>query len=360
MKNNIIFGSLVGVLIILSISLLVKKENIEYSIIGAVLPLSGPASFVGEDYKRGMELAASDFGVEVNFQDGKAAPTDSLNSALQLSNMGIKVILTAFRGASLSVASSFKDKDDTIVFSTTATSDEAPIGDFGDNFFAIGAEMISSGARAGIHANNNCSSAVTLTEQTDAGADKVKGFSDSLDAEKVIFKEEFPTDKAEFRDLLTKVKQYNPDCIFVEVKSNYFPNFMNQLSNLGLKSKVYTSSYSINKDVLQNLSDDQKNLIIFSSTSINPKDTFSEKYFDTYERYPNDFALVGYEMVRLVAENQKGCEGDDYIQCLSDNLSNIEDIDSSVGKLNMDSNQEIKLRDNTLFEIVGNEFVEVI
>jgi branched-chain amino acid transport system substrate-binding protein len=336
-----------------------KKLSGEQIKIGAILPLSGPASFVGEDFRRGMEFAADEFGGDISFQDGKAAPTDSLNAALQLQNSGHKIILSAFRGASLAIASSFKDKEDVIVFSTTATSDRAPIGDFGKNFFAIGAEMISNGAEAGKDAKDKCNIAVALTEQSDAGIDKVTGFSDAIGSEKVAFTEEFPTDKSNFQDLITKIKQYNPDCIFIEVKSNYFANFMNDLIGLGLTPTVYTTSYSVNKDVVQNMTEEQKNLIIFSSTSINPEKDFSNKYFKKYNRHPSDFALVGYEMIKLVVENQKDCEINDNTECLNQNLSKIKDYNSSVGVLNIDTHQEIKLQDNSLYKILGNEFVEV-
>ncbi len=355
-KKNLVIVAIISVVILV---VLLQKDKINYPSVGVVLPLSGPASFVGEDFRRGMEFASEEFDVDLSFQDGKAAPTDSLNAAVQLQNSGSRVILSAFRGASLSIASFFKDKDNVTIFSTTATSDRAPIGDFGKNFFAVGAEMISNGSEAGKHAKNICTSVAVLTEQTDAGLDKVKGFSDAIGQNKVVYSEVFPTDRAEFRDLITKIKQYSPDCIFVEIKSNYFNGFMDQLVNLNLSPKIYTTSYSVNKDVSKKLSDKQKELIIFSSSSIYPQESFSKKYFEKFNRYPNDFALIGYEMIKLIAENQNGCNIENYVQCLNNNLAKIKNISSSLGELNIDQYQEIKLRNNTLYKVVGEEFVEL-
>jgi branched-chain amino acid transport system substrate-binding protein len=360
MKKSIKIIIAVIVIIVLIIAINNSRKNDNQGIkIGVILPLSGPASLVGEDYKKGMDMAADEFGIKLNYQDGKASPVDSLNAAQQLYNSGNNIIMTAFRGASLSVASNFKGKKDVMVFSTTATSDTKAIGDYGSNFFAIGAEMLSNGSIDGLNAKNNCKNVVTLTEQTDAGKDKVKGFSDVYGVNKILLNETFLTDKADFKDIITKVKSYNPECVFIEIKSNYFKNFMTQLGEQGISPKVYTTSYSVNKDVANSLSDNQKSMVVFSSTTIYPDKVFSDKYFSKYNRYPNDFSLIGYEMIKVVYENQKECVGENTVECVASKLRQINNRDSYVGKISIDKSQEIKLRDNSLFKIVGNDFVAV-
>jgi ABC-type branched-subunit amino acid transport system substrate-binding protein len=359
MKNiKISIGVFVLLLIIVFI-LINSKSNINDIKVGVVLPLTGGASLVGEDYKAGMEFAAEEFGINIEFQDGKAIPTDSLSAAMQLVNTGSNVIFTAFRGASLAVASNFKDKEGVVVFATTATSDTKPIGEYGDNFFAIGAEMVANGAILGKYAVNTCQNAVVLTEKSDGGKDKVMGFSQAFGQDKILLSEEFANDKSEFRDLVTKVKSYNPDCIFVEIKSNYFKSFMDQVTDFGLASKIFTTSYTINKGVASELTEKQKNSIIFSSTAIYPSNKIQEQYFSKYGKPFTDFSLAGYEMIRLVYENQKGCPEENITDCLAENLKKISNKDSFLGKLTVDSNQEIKLRDNVLYRINGTEF-EVI
>jgi branched-chain amino acid transport system substrate-binding protein len=355
MKKIIKIISVVVVIVIIVFMISKSTINDNGIKVGVVLPLTGPVSAVGEDYKRGMDMAAEDYGVKLNYQDGKANPTDSLNAALQLYNDGNNIIMTAFRGASISVASNFKNKDDVIVFSTTATSDVKPIGSYGKNFFAIGAEMIQNGFADGTNASKQCSKVVTLTENTDGGLDKVKGFTQALGVDKIVMNDTFLTDKNDFKDVVTKVKSHNPDCIFIEIKSNYFKGFMNQMIEQGISPKVYTTSYSVNKDVANSLSDNQKKLVVFSSTSIYPDKTFTNRYFAKYNRYPNDFALVGYEMVKMMYENQKECSKNT-VKCVSDKLRQVRDRGTYVGKISIDNNQEIKLRDNTLFKIVGAEF----
>lgn len=355
MKKSIKIVSTIIVILVLVLIVNSRHNNAEGIKVGVVLPLSGPVSLVGEDYKKGMDMAADEYGVKLNYQDGKANPTDSLNAATQLYNDGNNIIMTAFRGASISVASNFKEKKGVIVFSTTATSDSKPIGDYGSNFFAIGAEMLSNGSVDGVNAKNNCKNAVTLTEQTDGGKDKVKGFTDSFGSEKILLSDTFLADKTDFKDIVTKVKSANPDCIFIEIKSNYFKNFMTQLGEQGISPKVYTTSYSVNKDVANSLTDSQKKLVTFSSTTIYPDKVFTDKYFAKYNRYPNDFSLIGYEMVKMVYENQKECSSNT-VECVSAKLRQTNGRDSYVGKITIDQNQEIKLRDNSLFKIVGSEF----
>ncbi len=355
MKKIIISSIVVIVIILIALFGFNKGSNDKDLKIGVVLPLTGPASYVGEDYKKGMELAASDFGVNINFADGKAAPTDSLNAALNLYNSGSNVILTAFRGASLSVASNFKDKKDVLVFSTTATSDTKPIGNYGKNFFAIGAEMNSNGFILGENAAGSCKNVSVLTEQTDGGKDKVKGFVSGYKKDPVL-SEEFAVDKSDFKDLVTKIKSSNADCVFIEVKSNYFKLFLDQMANQNVNSKIYSTSYSVNKDVIKTLSDKQKTNIIVSSTATYSSDEFNKRFYEKYNRQPNDFSLIGYEMVKMLALGKKNCDSGDVESCVSKQLKNTNNYDSFVGKLNIDKDQEIKLRDNVLFKIVGDSF----
>ncbi len=354
-KLQVLVGGVILLLVIVLV-LLNSQTNTDGIKVGVVLPLTGGASLVGTDYKSGMEFAAEEFGINIEFQDGKAIPTDSLNAAMQLVNTGSNVILTAFRGASLAVASNFKDKENVVVFATTATSDTKPIGEYGEHFFAIGAEMVANGAILGKYAVNSCQNAVVLTEKSDGGKDKILGFSQAFGQDKILLNEEFANDKSEFRDLVTKVKSHNPDCIFVEIKSNYFKSFMDQVTDFGLTSKIFTTSYTVNKGVASEITDKQKESIVFSSTAIYPNSKIQDKYASKYGKPFTDFSLAGYEMIRLVYENQKGCSKENIVNCLALNLKKINNEDSFLGKLTMDSNQEIKLRGNVLYQINGSDF----
>jgi len=350
-KKILIAGIL---LILLGYIVFNRNTNSETLKVGVVLPLSGPISFLGEDYKKGMELGAEEFGVDVVFQDGKTLPADSLNAALQLEGSGSNVIMSAFRSSTISIASNFKGKEDVLVFSTTATSDKAPIGDFGKNFFAIGAEMIANGAEAGKHAKLNCNAIAAVTENNDAGIDKIEGFIKEVGSDKVVFREDYPVDKTDFNDLITKISQYKPDCVFVGVRSNYFKTFVDRMDVLGLKPALYTTSYSVNKEVANSLTQDQGIRVFSSQTFINPSEDFSKKFYEKYKKYPNDFSIIGYEMVKLISKNSKNCGTD--IMCLAEKLRKVNGVESGVGKLDIDSHQEIKLRKNNLFTIDNKEF----
>ena len=60
MKNKII--SIVAVILVITIGtiLFTNSSNSKPLVIGAVLPLTGPAQFFGEEMKKGMDLANQD------------------------------------------------------------------------------------------------------------------------------------------------------------------------------------------------------------------------------------------------------------------------------------------------------------
>ncbi|MEN9405652.1 MAG: hypothetical protein RLY47_611 [Candidatus Parcubacteria bacterium] len=361
-----VWGVVVVVVIVLAWSVY-SKENRRTSSpessmhVGAVLPLTGGLAFVGEDYKQGMELAAHEFGINLVVQDGGADPTESLNAARQLEEAGVDVILSAFRGASLSIGSSYgKNVEGPLIFATTATSNKQPIGDLGKNFFALGAEMISAGEVIGSYAQDTCKSAATLTETTDAGLDKVAGFSQGLGETKVVYGDTFSPDTTDFRTLILKVKEAKADCLFIEVRSNAMVNFLKQIGEFEMDIPIYTNSYSVNADVVQQSPSAQVEQVIFSSTKLYNQTTEQKKFFGAYRQEygeePNDFAAVGYEMVRIIAEASKECGRDR--ECVREILRNL-DQESIVGPLVTDQYQEIKLTEYGLFGVKDGAFVTV-
>ena len=78
--------------------------------IGAILPLTGNLSFMGDYEKNGIILAADSLGIDVNLQDSKGSPSVALNSFFYLkSRTKLNALIISTTGASRAVIPAAKD-----------------------------------------------------------------------------------------------------------------------------------------------------------------------------------------------------------------------------------------------------------
>lgn len=356
-----IYTIIIGIVVIAAIVFAVNMRSSSVKV-GAVLPLTGGLASVGEDIKNGMTLAMEETGVRINFQDGEANPAKSLNAARQLVDINkVDVVLTAFRGASLSVASGLKNTD-AVVFSTTATAEGKSVSTTTPNLFVIGAEIVKSAEVLGAYAkeHNMCKTVALVSEQTDVGKDKLKGFSSKVGLEKVVLNELFDPTATDFKLLVAKLKEKNADCMFVEIKSNALPIFLKQVEENNYHTQIFSTSYSVTPGVFKDSPKTQLESVIFSSTLVDEKNPLTKAFLDTYKakfgKSATDFSTVGYEMIKMVSGPIKKC-ADDKV-CIKGELRKISGLDTTLGNLTMEQNQEIQLKEYRLFRIADGHFVQ--
>jgi branched-chain amino acid transport system substrate-binding protein len=361
MKN--IYKVIIGVVVVILVVMAFSFRSATGVKVGAVLPLTGGLASVGEDMKNGMALAMAETGLKVEFQDGEANPQKSLTAARQLVDINkASIILTAFRGASLSIASGLNNTD-TVVFSTTATAEGKSISTSTPNLFVMGSEIVKSAEIPGAYAreNNLCKTVSLISEQTDVGKDKLKGFSSKVGVEKIILQEFFDPATTDFKSLIAKLKEKNSDCLFVEIKSNTLSVFLKQLADSGYKPQIFSTSYSVTPGVFASAPKEMLSKVIFSSTLVDEKNPLTKSFLDKYQakygKEATDFSAVGYEMIKMLSKATEAC-GDNKA-CIKGELAKISNLDTTLGQLTMESNQEIQLKEYRLFKITDGKFVPV-
>lgn len=361
MKNiyKIVIGIVIVVLIVVVFGF---KRTVEVRV-GAVLPLTGGLASAGEDFKDGMSLAMAETGMQVSFQDGEANPQKSLTAARQLVDINKSgIIITAFRGASLSIASGLSNTD-TVIFSMTATTEGKSVSSSTPNMFIMAQEMVKSAEILGkyIAEQGSCKLVALVSEQTDTGRDKIKGLLSKIDPKKVSIVEFFDPSATDFRTNILKLKEKNADCLFVEVKSNLLKVILKQLAESNYTPQIFSTSYAVTPGSIKDAPKEMLDKVIFSSTLIDVQNpltkAFLDKYRVKYGKEATDFSAVGYEMVRIISKSVKKC-GEDKV-CIKGELAKISNLDTTLGKVTMEDNREIQLKAYQLFKITDGKFVPV-
>ncbi|EKD23632.1 MAG: hypothetical protein ACD_81C00210G0004 [uncultured bacterium] len=353
----------VGIVVIIILGFVYMQSAEKSSVkIGAVLPLTGGLAAVGEEIKNGMDLAIKESGLTLVIQDGEASPPKSLAAARQLADVDqVTVILTAFRGASLSIASGLQDKD-TIIVANTATTKGMVVSTSTPNLFVIGDEVVRSAAVLGEYAKKGgmCKNPGAISEQTEVGKSKIMGFGEGLGDVEVVFTELFDPNTTDFKTIIAKAKAANVDCLFAEVRSNATPILLKQLDENKFFPQVFSTSYSVTPAIIGQASKTQLDNLTISSTLLNKDNKNTKEFFEAYKqeygKEATGWGATGYEMIKLIEKPLKKC-GTDAV-CIKKELNAVMGVESALGTLTM-SNQEVQLNQFDIFDIVDGAFIKV-
>lgn len=203
-----------------------------------------------------------------------------------------------------------------------------------------------------------CGRAALASEQTDAGKDKIDGFKSALPESAVVATEFFDPTTTDFRPLISKLKGQNPDCLFVEVRSNSAATFFKQLQELQFTPNVFSNSYSVTPGLIPALSSEQASRLWFSSTTVHADTAPGKQFFTGYEaahqKKPTDFSAMGYDMVKLIYAAAKSCLEVTTV-CIEQRLH--KPYQGVLGNLQATANREFRLEDYTIYKISDGTFV---
>lgn len=365
----------IGIIIVIVILVLggiffSNRQKSEKTIkIGAVLPLTGGLADLGNASKQGVQLAVeelntkSDLKFELVVEDGKADPQTSLDVAQNMVNtQGVSIILTAFRGASLSIASGLRNSN-VIILASTAIIDGNPITKAESNFIPVGAEMKSSGRVVGTYASKNgsCNAIGLISENTDAGKAKLAGFREGF-GEGVYYEYLVSTSETDYRSIITKLRGDNVDCIFFEIRPNLLPNFLKQAIELNFKPLMYSNSYSITQSVLDN-SELRKAIdgLVFSINSLSDDDNaqrFRKSYKEKFAVEANDFSSIMYDLVQIAHQSAKPCNLDN-LSCISKNIKSLTGYSGTSGLISFSDVGEGPLKEYYLKKVSSEEISDI-
>lgn len=331
----------------------VVKED-ETINIGAILPLSGATAKYGERSKLGIELAIQeikqqypDFDFQIYYEDSIYDPKEAVNAYNKLKNINnIDAVITSASHVSLAIQP-ISNKDNTFqmaIFSSAGTYTTP-----NDLSFRVTAKSeIESRTLADFIKDKNYKKLAILYLDNDFGI----GFKDSIKntlkqnkaKTKVVSEQAFLLDTKEFRTPLIKLKQYNPDAIFIVGTAKHYALVLKQAEELGIKAQFITM-HSAEDSTLTETAGDLANGLVYSY----PFDS------TTKNQLPDTYAAQGYEGFKLTTLAFIECGKDN--ECVKNYLENTE-FNSVFGPLSFDENGDVYY-DFFLKTVRNGEFVRL-
>lgn len=313
-------------LLLISCVQVVEEEKVK---VGAILPLTGPFAFYGEDGRIAMELALEDVGdkIEIIYEDSAGENTKAVAAFNKITNIdGAKIVITSTSWISNAVYSQAADADifqgiiasaafkrtreDRAVRFTVDVSDEAPyLIDYLKEFNRI----------AIMHLDN----------------DYGKGWAEALKnnlSDKVAIVEKYAPADTDVSAQLSKVKVETPDVLVLASTAKEGGLFARKAKELGIDVQLVSMRPIQNPQLLEEA--DSVEGLVYSYPKSDSSHKFVSKYAAKYGKEPTVFAVEAYDAVIQIAWAVDKCKND--TECMYNSFVNSE-YDGALGHVKFDT-----------------------
>ena len=321
--------------------------------IGVVLSITGRfASTFGRPMATGFELALEEInnsqlgGRRISFivEDDRSTvegAVEAFNKLIQQD--GVPVILGPATSSQTKVVFPIAQENQVVAFSpTSAARGLSATGDFVFRAALTTDVLIPSGIET-TSAKLGYKTAATMYDETDVfSTDSDEAVREALAATgvEVSITETFQGGNTDFSEQLTRIRDVNPDVIFISTLSPEKPGILTQGRQLGIPDSVPFVIRTLTIADVQAAGDAAEGAITFvgwASTADTPgNQDFVQNYSAKYGVEPSNYAARSYAALHILAEAIADAQSTDST-AIRDALANITDFDTVFGKFSFDA-----------------------
>ncbi|MFA5954221.1 MAG: penicillin-binding protein activator [Patescibacteria group bacterium] len=305
-----LIGVIVVVVLAWSAFTIYQQQRVEEPVatgpvkIGWIGPLSGAAASYGESIKRGVEMAAKEVNagtVELIYEDTKCEGADAVNAVTKLISVDhVSAIIGEVCSGATLAAAPIANQDETVLISPASTSPK--LSEAGRYIFrTVPSDTLQGSYGAELVYNKGFRKLAVLYSNEEYGI----GFNDVLSAKfkelggEVVASETFGRDDTDVRTQVTKVRDANPDAVYLIVNNpETAVAALKQIKELGVKVSLFGSEGLKSPDVTAagNVSEG----LIVSSVSSGTSGFIDRHRAENNGADPGPFAAQGYDAMRAV------------------------------------------------------------
>ena len=316
--------------------------------IGAVHPITGRLGLDNPPLGQGFELAVaeinssqlSDVKIKLIVEDGQSTVEGAVEAFNKLIHQdGVSAILGP--ATSMQAQAVFPIAQQNRVVAISPTSAARGLSAIGDFIFRIAPTtdvLIPSGIRI-TQEKLGYQKVATIYDEADLfSTDSESVVKEALAANgiEILTTETFQTGETDFSAQLTRIKESNPDAIFISAPVIETPAILVQGRQLGIPTDVpFLITFTLASSQIEPAGDAAEGAITFTSW-ISTADTpgnqaFVQNYQSAYGIEPDVWAAQSYATVYILAKAIADAQSADP-SAIRDALANITDFDTILGK----------------------------
>lgn len=335
--------------------------------IGVIAPQTGNFAVLGERMKNGFEMAKSDLikagvidDIEIVYED-VCQPKDAVSAVQKL----IKASKITYLGGSFCLIGFVPSvpilEEAKVVYFNTAPNTDSVLGK--KYFISTNSSINEKASRIGAFAYENLKgrTAAIIYYNTPLGSDFNKYLTESFEKSggDVLTNEITLVDATDFRTQLAKVKQTNPDVLFVVQLASPLGNLLKQAKEMGVKSIIVGNSENEDPTVIATAAGAAEGFVILSDEP-SPKttkiDDFTSRYKQIYNEDADVFARNAYDALTLQVMAFNKCGNN--TECALKEFHAVKNYSGVSGEISISENGSASKP--TIFKVVKNgKFVQL-
>ena len=330
----------------------IEDVSVEISI-GVVLPATGRlASTFGVPIEQGFELALAEInkaqpgGRSIKFiiKDEQSTIEGAVAAYNKLIHQdGVSVILGPATSSAAKATFPIAQENGVVAFSpTSAARGLSAIGDFVFRAALTTDVLIPSGIET-TSAKLGYKTAATMYDESDVfstDSDEAVREAFAANGVEVLVTETFQGGDTDFTAQLTRIKDTNPDIIFISSLSPEKPGILMQGRRLGIPKSVPLVMRTLTIADVQAAGEAAEGAITFvgwASTADTPGNAaFVQNYSAKYGVGPSNYAARSYAALHILAKAISDAQSSDSA-AIRDALTNITDFDTIFGKFSFNA-----------------------
>ena len=322
--------------------------------IGVVLPLTGTlAAPYGLPMQRGFELAREEINNSGQLGDAKitfitADDQGTVENAVKAYNKlihqdGVPVILGPANSSQVRETFPIAQQNRVVAISSlSSASGLSALGDFNFRISLTTDVLVPSGIRI-TQEKLRYTKAATIYDDIDLySTDSSKIVREALIANgvEILTTETYQTGETDFSAQLTRIKEVNPDAIFISALAPEMIKIMIQARQLGISTDVRFIVPDLTKDEVDAVGDAAEGAIAFTSwtsTVDTPgNQAFVHNYRAKYGAEPNPWAAQSYAALHILVEAIANAQSTD-AAAIRDALVNTKNFDTILGQFSFNA-----------------------
>lgn len=316
-KIWIIIGIVAAVvLVIVIVTIQTKKEPKEIKI-GAILPLTGENAMYGESAKRAIDLAVEEINtaggikgskIRVIYEDDQALPDKGVSAFQKLITVDkVPVVIGAMPSSVTLAIAPIAEKNKVVLFSPASSNPK--ITESGDYIFRNDVSDVFEGSKMAedVRQKLGFKKVAVLYINNDYGVGIKDVFIKRFEelGGKILDIETFEQGATDFRTQLTKIKQDNPEAVYIVGYKEQI-QILKQYKELGIKAQILGTIMLEDPEIIQKVGDAAEGAI-FTYRAYDPKSEqkevkeFVKNFKDKYGLEPDNWAAQSYDALKIVA-----------------------------------------------------------
>jgi branched-chain amino acid transport system substrate-binding protein len=365
-----------GIIALIAISVLTYQAtttgqaiNEEEVVIGALLSETGAIGPLSESTKEGMQLALDEINsaggingekLRVEYQDSESSTTVAVTNIQQAIGTGKKVIIVGASSSETIAQAPIAEEAQAVIIAVGSAANE--IRNMGDYIFRVKASVAQEVKElAKIISNKFHKKRMYVVHINNAYGfgvrDDIQKYFTAQGGE-IVGISEFNMGEKDFKTIAIKIQKADPDVILIGAWPGALGQLVKEIRSAGVTTQIFSTSGPVTQELITVAGPQSNGVIYISEYNIESEvaisKNFRENYNERYDKEPNLFSAMGYDVVYLLANGIAIC-GEPEPDCVKEQLYATQGWQGASGTITFDDHGDV-LREFTVMTVRDEAF----